>query len=96
MKYGLLDLACYHVENINERTETYNAETNPQGRWRKYSIDEIIACDKTSLDITWIKQGGDSDDRSLAELMADIKDKSQTISAAVLELEKLLANIEED
>jgi type I restriction enzyme M protein len=32
----------------------------------------------------------------LAELMADIKDKSQTISAAVAELEKLLANIEED
>jgi len=36
------------------------------------------------------------DDRSLAELMADIKDKSQTISRAVTELEKLLANIEEN
>ena len=89
-------VACYHVENINERTETYNAETNPQGRWRKYTVEEVTLRDKTSLDITWIKQGGDSDDRSLAELMADIKDKSQTISAAVLELEKLLANIEED
>ena len=89
-------MACYHVENINERTETYNAETNPQGRWRKYTVEEVTLRDKTSLDITWIKQGGDSDDRSLAELMADIKDKSQTISAAVLELEKLLANIEEN
>ena len=89
-------VACYHAENINERTETYNAETNPQGRWRKYTIEEVTLRDKTSLDITWIKQGGDSDDRSLAELMADIKDKSQTISAAVLELEKLLAKIEED
>ena len=89
-------VACYQSGNINNRTETYSAETNPQGRWRKYSIDEIIARDKTSLDITWIKQGGEVDDRSLAELMADIKDKSQTISAAVAELEKLLANIEED
>ena len=89
-------VACYQAENINERTETYNAETNPQGRWRKYTVEEVTLRDKTSLDITWIKQGGDSDDRSLAELMADIKDKSQTISAAVLELEKLLANIEED
>ena len=51
---------------------------------------------KTSLDITWIKPGGEVDDRSLAELMADIKDKSQTISRAVTELEKLLANIEEN
>ena len=89
-------VACYHSENINDRTETYNAETNPQGRWRKYTVEEVTLRDKTSLDITWIKQGGDSDDRSLAELMADIKDKSQTISAAVMELEKLLANIEED
>ena len=76
--------------------QKYNAETNPQGRWRKYTVEEVSLRDKTSLDVTWIKQGGDSDDRSLAELMADIKDKSQTIGAAVLELEKLLANIEED
>ena len=41
-------------------------------------------------------QGGEVDNSSLAELMADIKDKSQTISAAVVELEKLLANIEEN
>jgi len=89
-------VACYHAENINDRTETYHAENNPQGRWRKYTVEEVTARDKTSLDITWMKQGGETDDRSLAELMADIKEKSQTISVAVLELEKLLANIEED
>ena len=57
---------------------------------------KLLARDKTSLDITWIKQGGEVDDRSLAELMADIKDKSQTISSAVAELERLLANIKEN
>lgn len=61
--------------------------------WKVINRDEFEA---DSAAVAWIKQGGDSDDRSLAELMADIKDKSQTISAAVLELEKLLANIEED
>ena len=84
-------VSCY-----NNRVETYDAENNPQGRWRKYTIDEITARDKTSLDITWIKQGGEADNRSLAELMAEIKDKSETISNAVAELQKLLANIEED
>ncbi len=88
-------VSCYHAENIDDRKETYDADKNPQGRWRKYGIDEIQARDKTSLDITWIKQGGEVDNRSLAELMADIKDKSQTISSAVAELEKLLANINE-
>ena len=60
------------------------------------SVEEILARDKTSLDITWIKQGGDADDRLLSELMADLKEKSQRISTAVAELEKLLANINED
>ena len=88
-------VSCYHPENINARTETYNAENNPQGRWRKYGIEEILNRDKTSLDITWIKQGGEEDDRTLSELMNDIKAQSDTIARAVAELQKLLANIGE-
>ena len=38
------------------------SEENEEGRWRKYSYDEIIARDKTSLDIFWIK------DKSLTDL----------------------------
>ncbi|MBF6642173.1 SAM-dependent DNA methyltransferase [Flavobacterium sp. J49] len=52
----------YNPENRHKRKETYNAETNPEGRWRKFGYDEIIARDKTSLDITWLK------DKSLADL----------------------------
>ena len=55
-------ISCYHAENISKRTETYNPETNPEGRWRKYSYEDIIARDKTSLDITWVK------DKSLTDL----------------------------
>ena len=83
-------VTCYH-----NRQETFDAQTNPQGRWRKYTIEEITARDKTSFDITWIKQNNNHDDRTLSELMTDIKDKSQTISNAVSQLQKLLANIEE-
>jgi type I restriction enzyme M protein len=52
----------YNPENRHKRTETYHAATNPEGRWRKFGYDEIIARDKTSLDITWLK------DKSLADL----------------------------
>ena len=38
------------------------AVANPEGRWRKFTYEEIIARDKTSLDITWLK------DKSLADL----------------------------
>ena len=55
-------ISCYNPENINKRKETYHPETNPEGRWRKFTYDEIIERDKTSLDITWIK------DKSLTDL----------------------------
>ena len=86
---------CYKPENLFSRTETYNAETNPNGRWRKYNVDDILKRDKTSLDITWIKQNDDDNEYTLAELMALIQEKSDNISKAVAELQKLMANIEE-
>ena len=55
-------IECYNPLNRNKRKETFNAETNPEGRFRKFSYEEIIARDKTSLDISWIK------DKSLADL----------------------------
>lgn len=55
-------ITCYNPNNRHKRKETYNRETNPEGRWRKFMYDEIIGRDKTSLDITWIK------DKSLADL----------------------------
>lgn len=55
-------IECYHPANRHKRCETYYAETNPDGRWRKFTYEEISSRDKTSLDITWIK------DRSLADL----------------------------
>ena len=55
-------ITLYNPSNRNKRQETYQAETNPEGRWRKFSYEEVMARDKTSLDITWLK------DKSLADL----------------------------
>lgn len=52
---------CYKPGNIHKREESYS-DINPEGRWRKFTYDEIIARDKTSLDISWLK------DKSLADL----------------------------
>ena len=54
-------VSCYNPVNRHKRRETYS-EKNPDGRWRKFSVDEILKRDKTSLDIFWIK------DKSLADL----------------------------
>ena len=54
-------IKCNNPANRNDREETWSEE-NPVGRWRKFSYDEIIARDKTNLDIFWLK------DKSLADL----------------------------
>jgi type I restriction enzyme M protein len=55
-------IECYSPLNIQKRKPNWHQEKNPEGRWRKFTYDEIIARDKTSLDITWIK------DKSLTDL----------------------------
>lgn len=54
-------ITCYNLKNRYQRIETWSEES-PEGRWRKYSVKEILERDKTSLDIFWIK------DKSLADL----------------------------
>lgn len=63
MTYSDLEdfIKCYNPTNRYDRNETWSEE-NPDGRFRKYSIDEILKRDKTSLDIFWIK------DKALADL----------------------------
>ena len=58
-----------------KESETWHAEKNPEGRWRRYSYSEILARDKTSLDLFWLK------DKSLADLdnLPDPKDLAEDI-----------------
>lgn len=54
-------ITCYNPKNRHKRKETWS-DSNPEGRFRKFTYEEILARDKTSLDITWLK------DKSLADL----------------------------
>lgn len=85
-------VACY---TANPRVETYNEDTARDGRWRKYTVEDIMARDKTSLDITWIKAGGEEEQFTLDELMTNITAQADNISKAVAELQKLMDGIKE-
>lgn len=78
---------CYHAENIAARQETE--------RFKCYPVDELLARDKTSLDITWIKQTDDDEDISLGELISTMEEKSNNIITAVQKLKELMASIKE-
>jgi type I restriction enzyme M protein len=81
-------IECYQPENRSKRKETYHPETNPEGRWRKFSYAEIIARDKTSLDISWLK------DKSLADL-DNLPDPEELAADIIENLEAGLASFRE-
>ena len=60
-------IACYNSQNRHKRTETWHAEKNPTGRWRKYSYAELAARDKASLDLFWLKDDSLTDLDNLPE-----------------------------
>ena len=83
----------YCVGNQNKRQETYSKDNNPNGRWRKFSIKDIE--DKGyNLDFKWMKIDDGTGDLSIDELLAQLKEKSNDISSAVEELEKLLKEVD--
>ncbi|MBF0256524.1 MAG: SAM-dependent DNA methyltransferase [Gammaproteobacteria bacterium] len=55
-------IQCFNPNNRHERQATWDAASNPEGRWRRYGFEELLARDKTSLDIFWLK------DKSLTDL----------------------------
>jgi type I restriction enzyme M protein len=67
-------VACYNPENRHERTATWSEE-DPDGRWRAYGYEELVARDKANLDIFWIRDESLEETANLPEpeiLAADI------------------------
>jgi type I restriction enzyme M protein len=81
-------IACYNPNNRHKRKATWDAEMNPEGRWRKYAYEELTARDNTSLDVFWLK------DKSLTDL--DNLPDPDTLAEEIIEnLESSLASFRE-
>jgi type I restriction enzyme M protein len=80
-------VCCYYPENRHQRKATWSEE-NPDGRWRRFSVKEILERDKCSLDIFWIK------DKSLADL--DNLPEPDVLAADIIEnLQSALSGFQE-
>ncbi len=84
-------IECYNPANRHARKETWHAEKNPEGRWRKYKYADIIARDKTSLDISWLKDKSLADLDNLPEPTDLGEDIVENIEAGLLNFRTVLA-----
>lgn len=86
-------VSCYCSGHMEDRVPTYSDE-NPNGRWRKFTKDEVYSRDRLKLDFKWITSEKD-DNRTLAEMISQIKMEAANMAKAVAELEKLIGEVDE-
>lgn len=84
---------CYNPENRHKREENFHPENNPDGRWRKFTYEEIINRDKTSLDITWVKDSSLADLENLPNPDELAQEIVENIEAALISFKSIYQNV---
>ena len=83
---------CFCSGHLEDRTPTYSEE-NPNGRWRKFSQEEVYSRDLLKLDFKWLDLE-EKDDRTIGELLSDMQEKATSITDAVAKLQEILGGID--
>jgi type I restriction enzyme M protein len=76
-------LKCYNPLDITKRKETWGSK-NPEGRWKKFTYEEILSRDKASLDISWLKDDSLIDLDNLPEPESLINEIIDNIESALI------------
>ncbi len=83
---------CYCAENREKRVQTYNAETNPNGRWRCFDIEEIRKSDK-ALDQSWIVLDDDISKIRLEDILFSMNEESRKISKTLKDIQNFIGEL---
>ncbi|MDY3258126.1 MAG: N-6 DNA methylase, partial [Ruminococcus callidus] len=87
---------CYCSGHMEDRKETYS-EKNPNGRWRKFTIerDEKGNIIREDLNFKWLDFSED-DERSVSEIMEDMQEQADIINNTLATLRGILGGISLD
>ena len=85
-------VAHYCSGHMQDRVPTYSAD-EPNGRWRKFTKEEVYSRDLLKLDFKWMDLG-EKDDRTISELLTDMQSKATAITDAVAKLQEILGGID--
>jgi type I restriction enzyme M protein len=85
-------VSCYKAGRTHERAETWS-ETNPEGRWRSYSYEEVLKRDKLSLDLFWIKDKSLTDSDALPPPDVLATEIADDLQAALEQFTKIAARL---
>ena len=85
---------CYRPGERHLRKPTWSEQT-PDGRWRPYTYDEIVARDKVSLDLFWLRDESLEDSASLPDPHFIAQEIADDLRSALSQIEDILGNLEQ-
>jgi len=86
-------VACYRPADRNNREATWS-EAAPDGRWRPFTYEEIIARDKVSLDVFWLRDESLEDSAGLPEPHLLAQEIADDLRSALAQIEDILGDLE--
>ena len=85
-------VACYRPGDRHNRAATWSERT-PDGRWRPYACEEILARDKVSLDLFWLRDESLEDSASLPDPHIIAAEIADDLRAALEQIEDVLEDL---
>ena len=84
---------CYCAGHQQDRQPTYDPETNPNGRWRCFSAQEVAA--REDLNFKWI-DFTEEDDRSVSDILDEMQSAAEGLTHIVKKARKRLGLLSDD
>ena len=86
-------VSLYKPGAINQRQPTWNEQT-PDGRWRCYELEDLLARDKISLDLFWLKDDSLLDSDNLPEPDVIASEIAEDLRSVLEQMEEMLGDLE--
>lgn len=95
MKRADLDdfVARYKPGELNKRKASWS-ENSPEGRWRSYPYEELVARDKCSLDLFWLKDDSLLDADNLPDPDVIAREIAEDLRGALEQIAEILGDLE--
>jgi type I restriction enzyme M protein len=85
-------VASYRPGDRHKRNATWS-ETNPEGRWRPFLLEELLQRDKVSLDIFWLRDESLEDSANLPDPHIIAEEIAEDLRASLEQIEGILGDL---
>jgi type I restriction enzyme M protein len=86
---------CFLPGDRPSRAETWSEAGNPAGRWRAYDYEQLVARDKCSLDIFWLRDESLEASENLPEPGVLAGEIAESLRAALAQFDEVAADLGE-